>query len=126
MQRVVLDMQSYVMSDAIKMVLRNNGDFQVETAKKPEDTARLCFDFAATVVIMEVTGYTPWLLTERLKIRDQIRKRCPECKIVLLVDENAEKEVAEKVKDAKRRGQIDLFLYGSTSASYLTALVDTL
>ncbi|WP_455582898.1 50S ribosomal protein L36 [Dysosmobacter sp.] len=126
MQKVVLDMQNYLMGDAIKMALRNNGDFQVELSQKPEETAGKCYNFAATAVIMEVTGYTPWLLAERMKIRDEVRRTCPHCKIVLLVDENAEKEVAEQVKDAKRDGLIDLFLYGSTSASFLTALMDTL
>lgn len=64
MQRVNLDMKNYLMGDAIKTALRNNGDFQVE--------------------------------------------------------------IAEQVKEDKRKGLIDLFLFGATSASFLTALLDTL
>lgn len=126
MQRVILDMQNYLLGDAIKMAMQNNGDFQVELIYRSEETAQKCYRFAATAVIMEVTGHTPWKLEERLKIRDEIHKVHPNCKIVLLVDENAEREIAEQVKNAKRLGQIDLFLYASTSASFLTALMDTL
>ena len=46
--------------------------------------------------------------------------------IVLVVDENAEKEVAKQVKQAKKDGLIDQFIYGSISASYLADIMDTL
>ena len=75
---------------------------------------------------MEVTGYTPWLLCERMNIRDAVKSKHPECKIVLVVDENAEKEVAKQVKEAKKDGLIDQFIYGSISASYLADIVDSL
>ena len=65
-------------------------------------------------------------LKERLKIRDELRRSVPDCKIVLIVDEKAEKQIAKQVKQAKQDGLIDFFVYGSTSASYLTALLDTL
>jgi len=50
----------------------------------------------------------------------------PECKIVLIVDENAEKEAARQVKKAKKDGLIDQFIYGSISATYLADIVDSL
>ena len=75
---------------------------------------------------MEVTGYTQWKLEERLKIRDEVKRCDPQCKIVLIVDENAEKQLAQRVLQAKKDGLIDNFIYGSISASYLSAVVDTL
>ena len=75
---------------------------------------------------MEVTGYTPWKLCERMKIRDAVKVQNPECKIVLIVDENAEKEAARQVKKAKKDGLIDQFIYGSISATYLADIVDSL
>lgn len=126
MQRVILNMQSYVMGDAVKMVLQNSGDFIVTVVSKVEELVSKCFTLAATAVIMEVTSYTPWKLEARLKIRDKIKKKCPDCKVVLLVDENAEAAVAQQVKQAKLDGLIDLFLYSSTSASFLSALIETL
>ena len=61
-----------------------------------------------------------------MKIRNAVKAQCPECKIVLIVDENAEKEVAQKVKTAKKEGVIDQFIYGSISATYLADIVDSL
>jgi len=55
-----------------------------------------------------------------------VKARHPDCKIVLIVDENAEKEVAKRVKQAKKDGLIDKFIYGSISASYLADIVDSL
>jgi hypothetical protein len=42
------------------------------------------------------------------------------------VDENAEKEVAEQVKQAKKDGLIDQFIYSSISSTYLSAIVECL
>jgi N12 class adenine-specific DNA methylase len=75
---------------------------------------------------MEVTGYTPWKLGERMKLRDAVKAQHPECKVVLIVDENAEREVAKQVKQAKKDGLIDQFIYGSISATYLADIVDSL
>ena len=126
MQRVIIDIKNYVFGEAIEMALRKNGDFQVIVVEQPEETANKAYSIAATTVLMEVTGYPPYVLEERLKIREEIRKRCPNCKIALVVDENSDKLAAEQVKQAKRDGLIDLFIYGSTSASYLVALLDAL
>ena len=60
------------------------------------------------------------------QIRDQVKEKCPDCKIVLIVDENAEREVANQVKQSKKDGLIDQFIYGSISASYLADIVDSL
>lgn len=126
MQRVIVNMQSYVMSDAIKMALKNNGDFTVDIVEKPKDVVDKCYNYVANVIIMEVTGYTPWKLEERLKLRAEIRKKCPNCKIAILIDENVEKDIAEQVKQAKLDGLIDQFIYGSISATYLVALLETI
>ena len=67
-----------------------------------------------------------YALEQRLKLRDTVKETNPGCKIVLIVDENSEKEVARKVRQAKKDGRIDQFIYGSISASYLVALMDTL
>ena len=75
---------------------------------------------------MEVNGDPPYVLAERLIIRDEVKKVNPDCKIVLVVDENSEKEVAAQVRQAKKDGRIDQFIYGSISTNYLVALLDTL
>ena len=61
-----------------------------------------------------------------MKIINSVRLQIPECKIVLIVDENAEKELAKEVRQAKKDGLIDQFIYGSISATYLADIVDSL
>lgn len=128
MRRIIVNMKDYIFADAIAQSLRADcrGDFVVQTVTAPEEVARysaLCDPYA---VLMEVTRYPPYVLEERLKIRDQVKGLQPECKVVLVVDENSEQEVAGQVRKAKKDGLIDQFIYGSISASYLVALMDTL
>ena len=59
-------------------------------------------------------------------LRDAIKEKHPDCKIVFIVDENSEKQIACQVKQAKKDGLIDQFIYGSISASYLSDIVDSL
>lgn len=127
MRRVVVDMQNVLFADAIATALRDfDSDFEVFKSESPDKTLDLCADTEANILIMEVTAYTPWRLEERMKIRDELRKVNPDCKIVFVVDENTEKKLADKVRRAKKDGLIDNFLYGSVSATYLSAVVDTL
>jgi len=119
-------MQNYVFAQATEMAMKSHGDFRVVVVEKPEDIVKNCVSVAATALLMEVTGYTPYKLEERLKIREETKKQNPDCKIVLMVDENSMPQVAETVKQAKRDGLIDQFIYGSTSASYLVGIMDAL
>lgn len=127
MRRVVVDMQNVLFADAIATALRDfDSDFEVFKSESPDKTLDLCADTEANILIMEVTAYMPWKLEERMKIRDELRKVNPDCKIVFVVDENTEKKLADKVRLAKKDGLIDNFIYGSVSATYLSAVIDTL
>ena len=127
MRRIVIDMQNFLFSDAIARALKSaDSDFDVRKSESPDKTAELCSLCEPYALLMEVTGYTPWMLEERLKIRDEVKRRMPYCKIVLIVDEKAEKKLAQRVLQAKKDGLIDNFIYGSVSAAYLTAVIDTL
>ena len=127
MRRIVVDMQNYLFTDAIARTLRSaDSDFDVRRSENPEKTAELCSLCEPYALLMEVTGYTPWRLEARLKIRNEVKQRSPQCKIVLIVDENAEKKLAQRVLQAKKDGLIDNFIYGSVSATYLSAVIDTL
>ena len=75
---------------------------------------------------MEVTGYTPWMLSERLSIRDEVKRHVPSVKIVFLIDDKAEVALVEEIKKAKQDKLIDAFLFTSVSESYLVAVMDSL
>lgn len=127
MRRIVVNMQNVLFCNAIADTLRRSGNgLEVYTVDLPDRVVDECKWIAPYALLMEVTGYTPWKLCERLKIRDAVKAKNPECKVVLIVDENAEKEVAKQVKQAKKDSLIDQFIYGSISASYLADIVDSL
>ena len=127
MRRVVVDMQSYLFSDAVSRVLGDaDSDFYVYKSESPEKTLELCNLCKPQILLMEVAGYLPWSMEKRLAIREEVKQNNTQCKIVLLVDEEAEKQLAKRVLQAKKDGLIDQFIYGSVSASYLLAVIDAL
>ena len=127
MRRVVVDMQNALFADAIATALQKfDSDFDVCQSESPDKTADMCVFTEANILIMEVTAYTPWKLEERMKIRAELKKTNPDCKIVLVVDENTEKKLADKVRQAKKDGLVDNFIYGSVSSTYLSAVIDAL
>ena len=127
MRRVVVDMQNALFADAIATALRNfDSDFEVYQSESPAKTKDMCVFTEANILIMEVTAYTSWKLEGRMKIRGEVKAQSPSCKIVLVVDENTEKKLADKVRQAKKDGLIDSFIYGSVSSTYLSAVIDAL
>ena len=120
MKKIVVDMQNFLFGDSIAAAFKNsNYDIDVVRAESPRDTLELCRVYKPFVLVMEVTAYTPWLLGERMKLRDEVKAVCPDCKIALIVDSNTERQAAKDVRDAKKNGVIDQFFYGSMTAEYL-------
>jgi nitrogen regulatory protein PII len=127
MKRILINMQNTLFCNAISETLRSSGnELDPYTVDSPDRVVDECKWLAPYAILMEVTGYAPWRLEERMKLRDATKELLPECKIVLVVDENAEKDVAKLVKETKKQGLIDQFVYGSISASYLADIIDSL
>ena len=117
-------MQSRLYAKAIRRLLVQELDnYQVVISKSPSETTKQCKLLHPYALLMEVTGYTPWRLEERLSIRDMVKK---DCKVILIVDDVSEPELAENVKNAKQSGLIDAFLFTSTTENYLVAVMDSL
>ena len=125
MPRIVINTQNFMFADMIKRTLEGD-DFSVTVVEKPEKLMQEFNRTAANIVLMEVTGYTPWKIEERMKLRNQIKQIDANCKIAFLVDEKAEPAVAQKVLRAKTDGLIDQFIYTSISASYLLSVIETI
>lgn len=127
MKKIVLDMQSRLYAKAIRRLLVQELDnYQVVISKSPNETTKQCKLLQPYALLMEVTGYTPWRLEERLSIRDMVKKDSADCKVILIVDDVSEPELAENVKNAKQSGLIDAFLFTSTTENYLVAVMDSL
>lgn len=119
MKKIVVDMQNFLFADSIATAFKNSDyDIAVVRAESPRDTIELCRVFKPFVLLMEVTAYTPWLLCERMKLRDEAKTVCPDCKIALIVDSNTEKQAAKDIREAKKNGIIDQFFYGSMTAEF--------
>ena len=120
-------MQSSLYAKAIQRILvQELDDYQVIISESPDKTMQRCKMLNPYALLAEVTNYTPWMLEERLLISKEIRKNNPDCKIVILVDDNADKMLANSVTQAKKDGLINAFLFGSTTDSYLVATMDSL
>ena len=127
MRRIVLDMQCAMYADAISQALeRSDPDFLILRSESPSDTVSLCRSSNAYALIMEVTQFTPWRLEERLKLRNEVKRLVSCCKIVLLADEKSNASLAGAVKQAKKDGLVDNFIFASVSPSYLAAVIDAL
>ena len=120
MRKIVVDMQNFLFADSVATAFRRSDyDIDVIRPESPKDTLELCQVYQPYMLMMEVTSYTPWKLSERLKLRDKVKAVCPGCKIALIVDSNTEKQAAKDIRDAKKNGLIDQFFYGSMTAEYL-------
>ena len=127
MRKIILDIQSGLYAKAIQRILMQELDeYQIIISDFPNKTVERCRMFRPYALLMEVTGYTPWMLEERLAIREAVGRNNPDCKVVILVDDVADKAQAERVKNAKKDGLIDAFLFGSATDSYLAAMMDSL
>ena len=98
----------------------------MDISKKPSDTVQRSRILQPDVLLMEVTGYTPWMLSERLSIREEVKRHVPSVKIVFLSDDKSERTLVEEIKKAKQEKLIDAFLFTSVSESYLVAVMDSL
>ena len=116
MKRIKLEICNGLMAAAITRMLEHTEGFSViRGASLPAD-----------VLLME-TAYDPgFTLGECLTKAKLLRSRSPECKVILLCDENSAPELARQVVQAKKDGRIDDFVYSSVSESYLTALLSAL
>lgn len=127
MRKIMLDMQSGIFARTIqRMLLQELDDYQVIISEHPDKTVQRCKTFKPYALLMEATGYTPWMLEERLAICSKVKQNVPDCKIVILVDDQADSELAQKVKVAKRDSKIDAFLFSSVTEQYMAAVMDSL
>ncbi len=127
MRRIVLDMQCRLFADAVSQSLSGNDpDFETLRAESSDETVRLCKSSFAYAVIMEVSALASQRVEKRLALSAKVRESSPKTKIVFLVDERADPGLAEEVRQAKKDGLIDNFIYASVSSAYLSAIIDTL
>ena len=118
MRRIVLDMKGGLLSEAVMQSLSGcDPDFLIYRSSKPEETLALCRTCRANVLVMEVI---------RQGICSAVKQLGWTCKVLLLVDEDADKLLASEVRQAVKDQLVDNFIYASVSPTYLAGVIDTL
>ena len=124
----VIHTQNTLLSGAISKYLRERGELlpQRVIGNSVDEPFLSCKSVGAAVLLMEVTHVPPFTIEERRATIAKVKSACPDCKIALLCDENADPETAEKVADLKKIGVIDNFFYSSVSGEYLAAALEAM
>ena len=117
MREIVVSMQNTLLSEAIARSLAETGEFRVEQVL-PGKTG--------DILLMEVSRLPAYTLENRLKLIECVRRALPNCKFVLLCDENSDPELSHRVMIVRQDRLIDAFLYASVTPAYLTAALDAL
>lgn len=94
-------------------------------SESPDATAEWCKTHRPDVLLMEVKAYSPWMFKERMAIRDKVKRNTESCRVILFVDDDTDEDLTEKVRQAKREGLIDAFLFGSVSENYFASVIDS-
>ena len=128
MKNIVISMQNTLLSEAIARAFSDTGEFRIEQILpgKTNDTLSLCCAMQAEILLMEVSRLPAYTLENRLKLIECVRRAMPNCKFVLLCDENGDPELARRVMIVRQDRLIDAFLYASVTPAYLTAALDAL
>ena len=120
-------MKGGLLAEAVMQSLSGcDPDFLVYRSSKPEETLALCQTCRANVLVMEVIRQGIWKLSERLKLCNAVKQLGWACKVLLLVDENADELLAADVRQAVKDQLVDNFIYASVSPTYLAGVIDTL
>lgn len=129
MRTIVVSIHNGLLSEAITRILLDSGEFtaiQSSKISKSDNAHESCKLISADVALLGVSEADGECFEKRLKEVEKIRKDLPECKVVMLCDENTYPELAKKVVRAKKENIIDNFFYSSITANYLTAALASL
>ena len=127
MRRIVLDLQGGLLAEAVMQVLAGyDPDFIVYRSSKPEDTLARCRSCHAHVRVMEVSRQGSWKRSERIRLCSAVKNLGWDCKVLLLVDENADEQLAAEVRQTVKDQLADDFIYASVSPTYLAGVIDIL
>ena len=125
-EKIVLDIQSNIHAHTMeRMLMQELDDCQVVISESPDSTAEWCRTHRPDVLLMEVKMFSPWMFSERMAIRDKVKRSTENCRVVLFVDDESKKNLTEEVQQAKRKGLIDAFLFDSVSENYFASVIDS-
>ena len=97
MKKIVLDIQSNIHAHTMeRMLMQELDDCQVVISESPDSTAEWCKTHRPDVLLMEVKMFSPWMFSERMAIRDKVKRSTENCRVVLFVDDESKKILPRK------------------------------
>lgn len=129
MKKIVVSIGNGLLAEAITQMLTDSGEFQpfrLPVGTKKNDIVNQCEMLSAETLIAEVSYANGTTIGARIAEVKELRKKLPNCKIVLLCDENSAPDIAREVMNAKKDGLIDTFFYSSVTTKYLLAALYSL
>ena len=126
MKRIALSIHNSLMAASIALALQHDGGFLVTDLPSTERIALECAELEADILLMEATYGIGTTMEDCLREALKLRNLRPQCKVILLCDENSVPEIARQVALAKKDGHITDFIYSSVSETYLTALLSAM
>ncbi len=123
MKNIVISIYNCLLSEMIATALHDSGEFIPFNASfdKIGSITDSCKNSRADILLMEVAYNSGANFDARMKQIKAVRESVPDCKIVLLCDENSSPDIARKVAQTKKDGFTDGFFYSSVGAKYLVA-----
>ena len=129
MKKIVVSIGNGLLAEALTQMLTDSGEFQpfrLPVGTKKNDIVDQCEMLSAETLIAEVSYANGTTIGARIAEVKELRKKLPNCKIVLLCDENSAPDIAREVMNAKKDGLIDTFFYSSVTTKYLLAALYSL
>ena len=128
MRKIVVSVQNGLLAESITRMLEESNEFLIyrSVVGSRNSLAVDCAMYGAEIVLMEVSPGQGLLLQSRLEETRQIKSTNPDCKIVLLCDENTSPDLAREVALVKKNGLVDGFFYSSVTGAYLVAALASL
>ena len=125
MKNIVISIYNGLLSEMIATALHEGGEhlpFRCPIDKK-HSVSEQCRAVSADILLLEVAHHIGVDYDTRVKEIDNVKQQLPNCKIVLLCDENSSPDLARKVVQLKKDGVVDGFVYSSVGVKYLTAVL---
>lgn len=127
MKTVITNICNSLMAVSISDILQETGGYTVRSVRGGRtDLIEECKAASADIALLEVAYNPGFTIDERLEGVGRLRQLSPDCKVLLICDENSAPDLARRVVQAKRDGLIDDFVYSSVSEGYLVAMLDSM
>ncbi len=126
MKTIVVSIPNSLMAGGICKYLEQDPGLKVIRDDRGKKTSVTCLAAKADVLLAEARHYSPYTVSDWLAEHGTIKAERPQCKLAIVVDENSCPQTADEVQEARAKGLLDVFFFGTVSGEYVTAVIASL